>query len=95
MAQPPPRQQALRTPVSAVSSSLEGRYKLGPRLYVAARYDHLGFSDVAGTLLTVPWDAPVTRVEAGGGYSIQRNLVLKLSYQHDVRMAARCCGLQG
>ena len=32
-----------------------------------------------------PWDAPVTRVEVGGGYSLQRNLVFKLSYQHDRR----------
>jgi hypothetical protein len=85
MAQPPAQQLPLRTPLSAVSSSLEGRYKLRPGLYVAARYDHLGFSDVAGTDQTVPWDAPVTRIELGAGYSIQRNLVLKISYQHDTR----------
>ncbi len=85
MAEPPPGQQALRTPLSAVSSSLEGRYKLRPGLFVAARFDHLGFSDVAGTQLTEAWDAPVTRIEFGGGYSIQRNLVLKLSYQYNTR----------
>ncbi len=79
--QAPPLAQPLR----AVSTSVEGRYRLRPGLYAAARYDHLGFSDVVGTSLTAPWDAPVSRVEAGAGYSIQRNLLLKVSYQHDSR----------
>ena len=35
-----------------------------------------------------PTDA-VTRVELGGGYSIQRNLLLKLSYQYDRRPTTR------
>ena len=69
----------------SVSTSLEGRYKILPGLYAAGRVDHLGFSDVAGTLVTEPWDAPVTRVEVGGGFSIERNLLLKLTYQHDTR----------
>jgi hypothetical protein len=64
---------------------VEGRYKLRPRLYVAARVDHLGFSDVTGTTRTLTWDAPLTRVEIGGGYSLQRNLMLKLELQHDTR----------
>ena len=85
MAQPPPDQQPLRMPLRAVSSSLEGRYKLRPGLYAAARFDHLGFSTITGTRETQAWDAPVTRVEVGGGYSIQRNLVLKISYQHNTR----------
>jgi hypothetical protein len=76
---------ALGQPLRAVSTSVEGRYRLRPGLYAAARYDHLGFSDVAGTNLAAPWDAPVSRVEAGAGYSIQRNLLLKVSYQHDSR----------
>jgi hypothetical protein len=75
----------LVNPLSSVSTSIEGKYKIMPGLYIAARFDHLGFSDITGTTVTEPWDAPVTRVEAGGGYSIQRNLVLKLSYQHDDR----------
>jgi hypothetical protein len=72
--------------LSALSTSFEGRYKLRPGLYVAARFDHLGFSEITGaTAGTLPWDAPVTRVEVGGGYSIQRNLLLKLSYQRNTR----------
>ncbi len=38
---------------------------------------------------TFPWDAPVTRVEVGGGYSIQRNLLLKGSFQYDRRDGGR------
>jgi hypothetical protein len=75
----------LDLPLRSVSTSIEGRYKVAPGFYVAARVDHLGFSDLVGTLVTEPWDAPVTRVEAGGGYSLQRNLLLKVTYQHDHR----------
>jgi hypothetical protein len=81
----PPGQLALQGPLAAVSLSVEGRYKLRPGLYAAARYDHLGFSSVTSTTATLPWDAPVTRIEIGGGYSIQRNLLLKGSFQHNRR----------
>jgi hypothetical protein len=76
---------ALPQPLRALSTSIEGRYKVRPGLYAAARLDRLGFSDVVGTRETLPWDAPVTRVEVGAGYSLQRNLLLKLSYQHNRR----------
>jgi hypothetical protein len=79
------RTPALMLPLRAVSTSIEGRYKIKPGLFAAARVDHLGFSDVAGTSVTEPWDAPVTRVEVGGGYSIQRNLQVKVSYQYNRR----------
>ena len=69
----------------AVSTSFEGRYKIVPGVYAAARVEHLGFSDVTGTSGTLPWDAPVTRVEVGPGISIQRNLLLKIVYQHNSR----------
>ena len=75
--------------LAAYSGSIEGRYKLGPGLYVAGRADHLGFSTITGSTSTATWDAPVTRVEVGGGYSIQRNLLFKLSYQHNTRDTAR------
>ena len=75
--------------LTAVSASIEGRYKFAPGFYAAARADHLGFSDIVGTLETAPWDAPTSRVEVGVGYSIQRNLLLKLSFQHDDRHGGR------
>jgi hypothetical protein len=81
----PPQQLALRGPLHAVSASVEGRYRIRPRVYAAARYDYLGFSTITGARDTLPWDAPVRRIEVGGGYSIVRNLLLKASYQHDSR----------
>ena len=67
--------------LGSLSNSIEGRYKMRPGLYAAARWDWLGFSEVVGTKETAPWDAPVKRLEVGVGYSLQRNLLLKLSYQ--------------
>jgi hypothetical protein len=83
------RQPEFVDPLRATATSIEGRYKLTPGFYAAARFDHLGFSTVAGTTVTQSWDAPVTRVEIGGGYSIQRNLLLKLAYQHNHRDGGR------
>ena len=81
-------------PLRSGSISVEGRYKIRPRLYAAARLDHLGFSEITGTDRTTGWDAPVTRAEVGGGYSIQRNLQLKLSYQHNHREGGRVVNLE-
>jgi hypothetical protein len=62
---------------------------LRPGLYAAARVDHLGFSDITGTAGSQSWEAPLSRVEVGGGYYVQRNLVLKLSYQYNTRDGGR------
>lgn len=72
-------------PLRAFAIDVEGRYRIRPGLYVAARLDRLDFSDITGSAGTLPWDAPVRRAEAGGGYSLKRNIVLKLAYQHDWR----------
>jgi hypothetical protein len=76
-------------PLTAAATSVEGRYKIMPGLYAAARLDHLGFSTITGSDGPQTWDAPVTRLELGGGYSIQRNLLLKLSYQLNRRDTVR------
>src|SRR5262252_5230331 len=76
-------------PLTAMSTYVEGRYKLRPGLYVAGRFDHLGFSDVVGSDGPQSWDAPVTRVEVGAGYSLQRNLLLKFSVQRNTRDGGR------
>jgi hypothetical protein len=73
----------------ATALTVEGRYKIVPGLYVAARGDHLGFSRVTGVTGRNGWDAPVDRVEIGGGYSVQRNLMLKLAFQHNRRAGGR------
>jgi len=82
---PAVRAPAINDPLRATSTSVEGRYKIVPGLYAAARVEHLGFSDLTGSTATLPWDAPVTRVEVGTGFSIQRNLLLKVSFQHNTR----------
>ena len=76
-------------PLRALATYVEGRYKIRPGLYAAARVDHLGFSELTGTSGRNTWDAPVTRIEVGGGYSILRNLVLKVSGQHNTREGGR------
>ena len=76
-------------PLRAVGTSVEGRYKILPGLYVAARGEHLGFSQIQGSLRADSWEAPVTRVEVGGGYLLQRNLQLKVSFQRNLRAAGR------
>ena len=53
----------------ARATMLEGRYKLTPRVHVAARLDHLGFNTIAGQTRAATWEAPVARWELGTGYS--------------------------
>jgi len=77
----------VRMPLGAMATSIEGKYKIAPGLYAAARFDRLGFSEIAGSQGSQTWDAPVTRAEIGGGYSLQRNLLLKLAYQYNIRDA--------
>ncbi|PWT85151.1 MAG: hypothetical protein C5B57_03570 [Blastocatellia bacterium] len=79
----------IELPLRAVATFVEGRYKMRPRLYAAARVDYLGFSKISGSLSRETWEAPVTRFELGGGYSIQRNLVLKVAFQHNARSGGR------
>jgi hypothetical protein len=74
-------------PLRARGLYVEGRYKLMPGLYIAARVDHLAFNQPAG--MAVPWDAPVLRFEGGGGYSIRRNLLARAVYQHNRRVDSR------
>jgi hypothetical protein len=74
--------------LEAVAVSLEGRYAFVPGAYAAARAEHLAFNRIAGTRGVVPWEAPVTRYEVGGGYYFQRNLVGRISVQDNRRPAA-------
>jgi len=73
--------------VGAWSVSIESRYNVWPGVFAAGRYDYLGFSTLQGSRLTLPWDAPVKRIEAGGGYYLLRNLIGKVTYQHNWREA--------
>lgn len=83
------RLPTLVTPLSALTTSVEGRYKIRPGLYVAARGDHLSFSEITGASRTTTWDAPVSRLEVGAGYLLRRNLQVKLAWQHNERDGGR------
>lgn len=76
-------------PLTALGTAVEGRYKLSPGLYVAARADHLGFGRITTSAGPALWEAPVTRWEFGGGYALQRNAHLRVSWQHNSRTGGR------
>ena len=61
----------------------------------AARFDHIGFSELTASPpegsqapLVTTWEAPVTRVEVGAGFNIRRNVVLKAVVQQNWRQEA-------
>lgn len=86
---PPIRQPFIAGPLKAAAIGLEGRYTLFPGVYAAVRAEHLAFSRVRGSTRTLPWDAPVSRIEVGGGYYLQRNLVARVSLQMNRRDGGR------
>jgi hypothetical protein len=76
--------------LTALATWAEGRYRLTPRIYTAGRVDRLGFSRLLGSAgLPVAWDAPLTRVEGGFGFYLQRNLVLRTMVQGNRRDGGR------
>ncbi len=73
----------------ATSSLIEGRYKIAAGLYVAVRGDRIDFNQVLGSRLRNTWDADTWRLEAGGGYSVTRNITLKGAWQRNRRDGGR------
>jgi hypothetical protein len=81
-------------PLDARSAFVETRYRFAPRLFAAARVEGLTFSKVTGSKITVEaplnglpatWDAPVSRIEVGGGVYLQRNLIARTVVQRNWR----------
>jgi hypothetical protein len=78
--------------LESLGTWVEGRYRITPRIYAAARLDRLGFSTISGRLFNgapTTWDANVNRFEVGGGYYFQRNLIGRLVLQHNERDGGR------
>jgi hypothetical protein len=78
--------------ISALASWLEGRYRVSPRVYLAARIDRLGFStirDSASATAPDTWDSDVHRVEGGIGVLLQRNVVWRSGLQWNTRDGGR------
>jgi hypothetical protein len=76
-------------PPRATAWLTEGRYKLAPGFYVAARYDRMLFSRIQTSQGSTTWDADLWRVEAGAGYSLRPNVLLKGSWQYNRRDGGR------
>jgi hypothetical protein len=78
---------------SARAGYVEGRYRFGPRVFAAMRVDALSFTRISGQRLfggqPTTWDAPVSRIELGGGVNIQRNLTARAVVQHNWRDGGR------
>ncbi len=75
--------------LDALAVWVEGRYKLTPRISAGFRADHLGFSSIRSGALRTTWEAPINRVEAVVGYSLQRNLTARLGVQRNDRDGGR------
>lgn len=75
--------------LSATAAMVEARYKLWPGLYAAGRVDRLGFSTITTTIGARTWDADVTRVELGGGWTVHRHVLVKASWQRNRRDGGR------
>ena len=73
------------TTLRALATSGETRYALLPGMNTLPS----AAVDFEGSPLTLAWDAPVTRVELGGGYYLRRNLVARASWQVNERDGGR------
>lgn len=80
---------AIDRPLVATSVLIEGRYKVAPGAYVAARGDRIAFSTIVGSLGPRTWEADTWRVEIGGGYSVRRNILAKGAWQRNRRDGGR------
>jgi hypothetical protein len=80
----------LATPLTATTGFVEGRYRFRPRWQVAARVDRIAFSRVSGSAAaSLPWDAPVWRIEGVADYRVSRRLNVRAGWQHNRRTAGR------
>ena len=73
--------------VSALAAWGEGRLRLLPGLDAGLRLDRLTFSEIDSTTTRVPWEAPVTRIEAGVAYVPMRHVRMTVALQRNRRPA--------
>jgi hypothetical protein len=86
---PPLEATLIEDPLPALGLFAEARYKLRAGLFVAGRVERLAFSEIASGAGRLTWEAPVTRLEAGAGWSPRRYVTLKASWQHNWRDGGR------
>jgi hypothetical protein len=80
---------SLETHLDALGWTAEGRYKITAGFWLAARYSGSRFESLEAPTGAATWDAPVSRIEAGVGYSFYRRLMAKLVIQHNERDGGR------
>lgn len=78
----------LRESLEATALSAEMRYKILPRLFLAARYGRIHFAEIADPTdvdangkLTAPWEFPVWRLEPAVGFHLSRHALVKAAWQ--------------
>jgi hypothetical protein len=79
------REPLLADVMSVTGLDFEGRYRLAPGLYVAARIGSLLFGPAGQDAGGESWDADAFRIEVGPGWSVTRGLLLKATYQYNRR----------
>ena len=68
---------------------VETKIRLHPRLYAAVRGDVIRFTTIEGSGGVETWEADVSRVEYGVGFTIRRGLLLKTSVLSNWRNGGR------
>lgn len=76
-------------PLGSRSGYAEARVRLHPRLYVAVRSSMMRFTTIEGSSGRETWEADVSRLEYGAGFTIRRGLLLKASVLSNWRDGGR------
>jgi hypothetical protein len=78
------------TRLASAAVLAEARYRILPGVHIAGRAERLGFGRIQTTAIGLQaWDAPVRRFEIGAGYSVIRNVMVKASWQRNLRDEGR------
>ena len=75
----------LRPTFTALAWWSEGRVRLWPGVDLTVRGERLSFSDVDTVQGPTPWEAGVSRIEAGVAAAVHRRVRAKLAWQYNSR----------
>jgi len=76
-------------PLTSQAGYLEAKVRLLPRLYAAVRGDTMRFTSLQGSAGDDTWEANVSRLEYGIGFTIRRGLLFKTSVLSNWRDGGR------
>jgi hypothetical protein len=75
----------LEPALTSLAGWTEGRVRVLPGIDVTVRGEHLNFGDVETAAGPAPWEADVTRLEAGVAAAVLRRVKVKLAWQRNWR----------